>query len=246
MSDADYCLHGRNFPLVKTGGLADVAGSLPQRTQAHGIHTRSFVPGYPGVCARSATRPPSPRSKTCSANAPPLLRPGSGAGSLRARCAGPSMTGRRSLRGQAWPEYADNWKRLAAFSLVASQIARGARSNWRPHIIHAHDWHAAMSSSNLKYAGDDIIPRVLTVHNLASRAIPGPLLPELGLRRKPIRSTASNITAISGSSRAACRQPMRSRSSAPPMRGKSCLRPRMGLEGVMNSGMRMSWASSTA
>jgi starch synthase len=37
------------FPLIKTGGLADVAGALPGALAADSIRVRSLVPGYPQV-----------------------------------------------------------------------------------------------------------------------------------------------------------------------------------------------------
>ena len=37
------------YPIIKTGGLADVAGALPTALQAQGIETRTLVPGYPDV-----------------------------------------------------------------------------------------------------------------------------------------------------------------------------------------------------
>lgn len=37
------------YPLIKTGGLADVAGALPLALAAYGIHTRTLIPGYPAV-----------------------------------------------------------------------------------------------------------------------------------------------------------------------------------------------------
>jgi hypothetical protein len=37
------------YPIVKTGGLADVAGALPAALRAYDIETRTLVPGYPDV-----------------------------------------------------------------------------------------------------------------------------------------------------------------------------------------------------
>ena len=37
------------FPLVKTGGLADVAGALPGALAGKGVEVRSLLPGYPAV-----------------------------------------------------------------------------------------------------------------------------------------------------------------------------------------------------
>src|SRR5215210_516019 len=39
------------FPLVKTGGLADVAGALPKALAAEGVSVRTLVPAYPAVRA---------------------------------------------------------------------------------------------------------------------------------------------------------------------------------------------------
>src|ERR1035438_7932301 len=37
------------FPLVKTGGLADVTGALPAALAEEGVAVRSLIPGYPEV-----------------------------------------------------------------------------------------------------------------------------------------------------------------------------------------------------
>ncbi len=34
------------FPLVKTGGLADVTGALPAALKGHGVAMTTLVPGY--------------------------------------------------------------------------------------------------------------------------------------------------------------------------------------------------------
>ena len=38
-------------PLVKTGGLADVAGALPAALAPHGVAMTTLLPGYPAVLA---------------------------------------------------------------------------------------------------------------------------------------------------------------------------------------------------
>src|SRR4029079_19342868 len=37
------------YPIVKTGGLADVARALPLALNAHGVEMRTLMPGYPDV-----------------------------------------------------------------------------------------------------------------------------------------------------------------------------------------------------
>ena len=39
------------FPLLKTGGLADVAGALPAALAAQGARVRVLLPGFPAILA---------------------------------------------------------------------------------------------------------------------------------------------------------------------------------------------------
>src|ERR1700712_1272552 len=39
------------YPLIKTGGLADVTGALPAALLPHGVTVRTLLPGYPAVMA---------------------------------------------------------------------------------------------------------------------------------------------------------------------------------------------------
>ena len=40
------------YPLIKTGGLADVAGALPGALTSHGVTMRTLIPGYPIVMSK--------------------------------------------------------------------------------------------------------------------------------------------------------------------------------------------------
>jgi starch synthase len=40
------------YPLIKTGGLADVAGALPAALAAHGVDMQVLLPGYKPVMAK--------------------------------------------------------------------------------------------------------------------------------------------------------------------------------------------------
>lgn len=55
------------YPIVKTGGLADVAGALPPALGRIGIEMRSLVPGYPAVMQAAAGSGSSTSSRRCSA-----------------------------------------------------------------------------------------------------------------------------------------------------------------------------------
>ena len=47
------------FPLIKTGGLADVAGALPAALAREDVEIRTLVPGYPAVMAKLADAQPA-------------------------------------------------------------------------------------------------------------------------------------------------------------------------------------------
>ena len=170
------------FPLVKTGGLADVVGALPPALAVHGVHATTFVPGYPGLAAQLKKRK--------EVHAYPDLF-GARASILHGEAAGlellvlnaPKLFDRKGgpYGDPAGADYADNWRRFAAFSRAAADIAGGALKGYAPDIVHAHDWQAAMTLAYLRYDGA-AIPSVMTVHNLAFQGqFPVSIFPQLGL-----------------------------------------------------------------
>ena len=79
-------------------------------------------------------------------------------------------------------DYPDNASRFAALARAASDIAQGLLADYRPDILHAHDWQAALAPAYLRYAGGPRPATVLTIHNLAFQGkFPESLLSELGL-----------------------------------------------------------------
>jgi starch synthase len=171
------------FPLVKTGGLADVVGALPAALAAQGIAVRTLVPGYPAVMA-ALTRPRKlARYDDLFGVAATVLAAKVGgldllvldAPALFARDGGPYG----DAAGNDWP---DNWRRFAALGHVAADIAAGSIKGWRPDIVHAHDWQGAMAATYMRFGAAHAVPRVLTIHNLAFQGRFSPdVFPELRL-----------------------------------------------------------------
>jgi len=158
------------FPLVKTGGLADVVGALPDALAPHGVATTTLLPGYPALGphvkgARTVHRWPDLLGVEAR-----LLKAGIGdhpllvldAPQLFAR-EGPIYTDRG---GKDWP---DNWRRFAALGRAAADLASGTVPGHGFDLLHAHDWQAAMAPAYLRFApGPGPVARtVVTVHNLA-------------------------------------------------------------------------------
>jgi len=156
------------YPLIKTGGLADVAGALPLAMAAHGVETRSLLPGYPGVMKKIQ----NPRrvlefDDLLGEQAQLLEVTHEGldllildAPAYFDRPAGPYLDA-------AGLDYGDNWRRFAALSRAAADIATGALEGWQPDLVHAHDWQAAMTPVYMRYDQTPELPSVLTIHNIA-------------------------------------------------------------------------------
>ena len=171
------------FPLVKTGGLADVAGALPPALAAEGVAVRTHLPGNPAVLAAV------PGAETVHAR--PLLN-GGPARLLAARASGldlfvldaPHLYDRPGnpyvdADGKDWP---DNALRFGALGAVAAELGRGLLPAFAPGIVHAHDWQAGLAPAYLHYAGGPRPRTVMTVHNLAFQGqFPAELLAPLGL-----------------------------------------------------------------
>jgi starch synthase len=172
------------FPLVKTGGLADVVGALPAAVRTHGIEMRTLVPGYPAVLA--ALEPDGTTASTYDDlfGGPARILAGRAKGldlfvldapHLFTRPGNPYL----GPEGSDWP---DNWKRFAAFGLAASDIGRGTIPSFVPAVVHAHDWQAALAAVYLHYAEGPRARSVVTIHNIAFQGhFPASILAELRL-----------------------------------------------------------------
>ena len=155
------------YPLIKTGGLADVAGALPGALAGHGVTMRTLIPGYPAVMREAAAGRVVYEFPDLF-DGPARLIAGRFAGldlividapHLYDRPGGPYA----GPDGKDWP---DNWKRFAALSWVAGKLALGLVDGYQPQVLHAHDWQAGLVPAYVKYGPSDKVKTVMTVHNL--------------------------------------------------------------------------------
>ncbi len=169
------------YPLLKTGGLADVVGALPAALAPLGVEVQTLVPGHPDVLDRLQ----QPRERAAWPDwfgGPARLVSGRhgdlalwvlDAPHLYARPGNPYV----DAHGRDWP---DNAERFAALAHAAARIGWGDvggepggaaddAAPWVPELIHAHDWQAALVPAVQHYlgAGRRRPPTVLTLHNLA-------------------------------------------------------------------------------
>lgn len=156
-------------PFSKVGGLADVAGALPQALHALGHDVRVITPRYGPVDeGRFGLRPLlGPYSVPIDVGAEPAA--------LRAADRGPVPVyfvenGKYFAFRQRIYGDADDLDRFVFFGRAALEGVR--RLGWRPEVIHVNDWHAAIVPVWLKtWLRDDPfyggVASVLTIHNLA-------------------------------------------------------------------------------
>ncbi len=161
------------FPLIKTGGLADVAGSLPKAMHALGKDMRVLMPAYPQ--AKSALSNATPvahlhllgHSATLLAGTLPksqiplwLLdvphwfeRPGN-----------PYL----AEDGNPWP---DNAERFGALCWAGVHLAMNrAGLDWQPDVVHCNDWQTGLVPALLSL--ETHRPALLfTIHNLAYQGL---------------------------------------------------------------------------
>lgn len=163
------------YPLLKTGGLADVAGALPAAQVRAGCDARVLVPGFPALRAGTLEQQPVAELPSMfGAGNIVLYRgvlPDSGvaayvidAPALYARPGNPYA----DAGNHAYP---DNYQRFALLGWIAARLAEGLDPSWRPEVVHAHDWHAGLAPAYLKAAeqasGRKLAGSVQTIHNLA-------------------------------------------------------------------------------
>ncbi|WP_310498370.1 glycogen synthase GlgA [Sandarakinorhabdus sp.] len=158
-------------PLIKTGGLADVAGALPAALAAHGIAMTTMLPGYPAVIAAIGKARCVHTWDALLGEPARLLAAQIGSNDVLVLDA-PGYFGRAGTpyADASGKDWGDNWRRFAAFGRAAADIAGGAAKALSFDLLHAHDWQAAMAIAYLRFAplrAGLRIPTVLTIHNLA-------------------------------------------------------------------------------
>ncbi len=158
------------FPLLKTGGLADVVGALPAALAPLGVEVRTLLPGHPSVTGAMQDVRELCQWPDWFGGAARLLAARHGelellvldAPHLYLRQGNPYL----DSAGRDWP---DNAARYAALAHAAARIGWGEVTAFAPDLLHVHDWQAALVPAYLHYlgAGKRRPATVLTLHNLA-------------------------------------------------------------------------------
>jgi starch synthase len=167
------------YPLLKTGGLADVAGALPSALAKLDCDARLLVPGFPsfaqGLRAQKTVAEVAPRFGASVIRLKSGVFPDSGIQAYFIDA--PELFDRP---GNPYADadqrpYADNHRRFALLGWMAAQLAQGIDPSWTPQVLHGHDWHAGLAPAYLhaaqQRAGKRLAGTVFTIHNLAYQGV---------------------------------------------------------------------------
>jgi starch synthase len=162
-------------PLIKTGGLADVAGSLPVAMSHIGQDCRLILPGYPEVQERTLDLEPVADLQLPGETSPVRLLAGTN---------GPQRVPVYVVDAPRWfkrpgnpyvspagRDWEDNPQRFACFcrSIVAVALNQ-AGLDWQPELVHTNDWQCGLVAPLLQDAAER--PATLfTIHNLAYQGL---------------------------------------------------------------------------
>ncbi|MFT3930874.1 MAG: glycogen synthase GlgA [Spongiibacteraceae bacterium] len=163
------------YPLIKTGGLADVSGSLPRALISLDHDVRVLLPAYRDALAKARSvgvkkiseinldeyslnilesRLPGTRVKTWLLDCPALFdRPGN------------------PYLDENGKPFLDNDRRFLMLSRAAAELAcnRGG-CDWQPDVLHCNDWQTALAPALLS-AESQRPATVFTIHNLAYQGL---------------------------------------------------------------------------
>ena len=159
-------------PFIKTGGLADVAGSLPKALTAQGVDIRVVMPKYENIPAEYQQKMKHIGETTVNL-------------SWRSQYCGVLKLTQDSVpfyfidneyyfKRSGLYGYDDDAERFAFFSKAVFEIL--PLIDFAPDIIHCNDWHAGMVSVFLKDQYHFKYPKlrtVYTIHNLRYQGVFG-------------------------------------------------------------------------
>ncbi|MCB5184432.1 glycogen synthase GlgA [Methylobacillus gramineus] len=176
------------YPLIKTGGLADVSGSLPAALRDLDVDIRILLPGYPSVLQKLQEK----RLLTTLQYLPEVgtaklilgIMPDTGVEVIAIDC--PPLYDRpggpySNTQGQEWE---DNPLRFGILSKVGAILgcSYSPIQDWIPDVVHCNDWQSGLTPAFLHHSDAAQAKSMMSIHNLAFQgSYPAEWVRRLGL-----------------------------------------------------------------
>lgn len=162
-------------PLIKTGGLADVASSLPRALLKRGHDVKILLPAYASVLVKAKEVGVKKVAQlSLSGQTISLLQtrlPGSRVTVILVDIPQFSEREGNPYCGPDGSDWSDNHWRFFVFAKAAEAIALNqADLDWQPDVVHCNDWQTGLIPALLAKA-EKKPATIFTIHNMAYRGL---------------------------------------------------------------------------
>ena len=160
------------YPLIKTGGLADVCSSLPKALMELGHDVKILLPKYPSLkLTNEVNFLCSLRIDNHPINIFETHLPDSSLAVWLVECSDFFNTEGNPYVDANGVPWANSAERFALFCRVAAEVAMDkVNRHWKPDIVHCNDWQAGLVPALLSMQYDR--PKtVFTIHNMAYQGL---------------------------------------------------------------------------
>jgi starch synthase len=159
------------FPLIKTGGLADVSGALPAALKTSDIDVKCLIPGYTAVLEKVENITYLGSLEVFNNISCDLLTgfiPNTKVEVIIVKHAGLYERDGGPYTHPQGHDWADNPMRFGVLSKVASLLSiYQSFWDWVPDIVHCNDWQTGLTPYYMRLQGLTEAKSLLSIHNIA-------------------------------------------------------------------------------
>ena len=160
-------------PLIKTGGLADVAGSLPKVLNEMGVDVRLIMPNYQAIKTTEEIYYKSTiRVNNINAHILETRLPGTKVPVWLVDCPEFFDYPGNPYVDELGKPWLNSAQRFAFFCRITVEVAMNrGYLEWKPDIIHCNDWQTGLVPALLSLEKDLRPATIFTIHNMAYQGL---------------------------------------------------------------------------
>ena len=159
------------FPLIKTGGLADVSGALPAALKTSDVDVKCLIPGYTSVLEKVENKTHLGTLEVFNNISCELISatiPNTKVEVIIIKHAGLYERDGGPYTHPHGHDWSDNPMRFGVLSKVASLLSiYQSFWSWVPDIVHCNDWQTGLTPYYMRQQGITDAKSLLSIHNIA-------------------------------------------------------------------------------